>query len=226
MHKNRRVAIALSRYCIYLMASAPELLLGPATQTTDIFRQTARRIRYVEAKDWLNSIGSNVLIHAMERKQAMRRTTTEFEDLAPIVMGMYFGKLLIGKEIPPPPGCTRRRSDDPWKLVALLWVQTLLYAAPYGDVEVHRQRLSQGGEFITHLWALLYHLGIDSWEHEEDAKKKEETFVEQMQKPVDDETTMTTSSSQQDAAGCRKGISTTVRLRRTRSLPTAGGLDY
>nr|CAB3451721.1 unnamed protein product [Digitaria exilis] len=162
MHKHRRVAIALSRYCIYLMASAPELLLGPATQTTDIFRQTARRIRYVEAKDWLNSIGSNVLIHAMERKQAMRRTTTEFEDLAPIVMGMYFGKLLIGKEIPPPPGCTRRRSDDPWKLVALLWVQTLLYAAPYGDVEVHRQRLSQGGEFITHLWALLYHLGIDS----------------------------------------------------------------
>jgi hypothetical protein len=51
-------------------------------------------------------------------------------------------------------------------VLALLWVQTLLYAAPYGDVRAHLQRLSQGGEFITHLWALLYHIGIDEWEWE------------------------------------------------------------
>ena len=25
------------------------------------------------------------------------------------------------------------------------------------------RHLSQGGEFITHLWALLYHLGIHEW---------------------------------------------------------------
>ena len=49
-------------------------------------------------------------------------------------------------------------------MLALLWVQTLLYVAPYGDVQSHMQRLSQGGEFITHLWALLYHIGIDTWE--------------------------------------------------------------
>jgi hypothetical protein len=79
--------------------------------------------------------------------------------------GVYFGKVLRD-ETPPPPGCTRRRrSNDPWEVLARLWVQTLLYAAPYGDVEAHRQHLSQGGEFITHLWALLYHLRFDKWEH-------------------------------------------------------------
>lgn len=28
------------------------------------------------------------------------------------------------------------------------------------------QLLSHGGEFITHLWDLLYHIGIDGWEWE------------------------------------------------------------
>ncbi|KAF8669845.1 hypothetical protein HU200_051019 [Digitaria exilis] len=27
----------------------------------------------------------------------------------------------------------------------------------------HMRRLSQGGEFITHMWALLYHLNIHEW---------------------------------------------------------------
>jgi hypothetical protein len=54
-----------------------------------------------------------------------------------------------------------------------MWVQTLLYAAPYGDVKRHMQLLSQGGEFITHLWALLYHIGIDGWELEPAAEASE-----------------------------------------------------
>ncbi|OEL30923.1 hypothetical protein BAE44_0008058, partial [Dichanthelium oligosanthes] len=79
--------------------------------------------------------------------------------------GVDLGKWLRN-EVPLPPECMRRGSDDPWKVLALLWVQTLLYAAPYGDVQMHVQHLSQGGEYITHLWALLYHLGIDKWEQE------------------------------------------------------------
>lgn len=49
---------------------------------------------------------------------------------------------------------------EPWKKLADLWVKALLYAAPSDNVEEHLQHLSRGGEFITHLWALLYHHGI------------------------------------------------------------------
>jgi len=35
-----------------------------------------------------------------------------------------------------------------------------------GDAQRHMRLLAEGGEFITHLWALLYHLGIDKWEME------------------------------------------------------------
>ena len=30
------------------------------------------------------------------------------------------------------------------------------------------RHLAQGGEFITHLWALLYHLGICEWKYREE----------------------------------------------------------
>jgi hypothetical protein len=33
--------------------------------------------------------------------------------------------------------------------------------APQGSIAAHQKELGKGGEFITHLWALLYHAGID-----------------------------------------------------------------
>lgn len=32
------------------------------------------------------------------------------------------------------------------------------------NVEEHLQHLAQGGELITHLWAILYHAGICKWQ--------------------------------------------------------------
>jgi hypothetical protein len=78
-------------------------------------------------------------------------------------MGVYWGMRLLD-EVPAPSDSARRRR---------LRSQTLLYAAPYGDVKRHMQLLSQGGEFITHLWALLYHIGIDGWELEPAAEASE-----------------------------------------------------
>ena len=45
--KNRRVAIALSRYCAYLVVSAPELLPGPTVQTKEVFDDAEDRVREV-----------------------------------------------------------------------------------------------------------------------------------------------------------------------------------
>ncbi|CAL5077725.1 unnamed protein product [Urochloa decumbens] len=162
--KHRHVAIALSKYCAYLVVSAPELLPGSSAETKRAFDQAMEKARKgLAAGEW-TSVDHHVAFVGNLTNDAF-------------LYGVYFGKLLCD-ETPPPSYCTRRRSDDPWEVLARLWVQTLLYAAPYGDVEAHRQRLSQGGEFITHLWALLYHLGFDKWEHDKEEETKKEAKKE------------------------------------------------
>lgn len=47
-----------------------------------------------------------------------------------------------------------------WKVLEDFWVQALLYAAPSNNVEEHMEHLAKGGEFITHLWALMSCAGI------------------------------------------------------------------
>ena len=155
--KNRRVAIALSKYCAYLVVSAPELLPGTCKETKDEFNYVAEYSREAMQRNRRNKL------------EAMHVSTGDGvpSSYEAFQMGVYLGKRLRNETPALPQGreSTRRPcSTDPWKVLALLWVQTLLYAAPYGDAKSHMQRLSQGGEFITHLWALLYHIGIDSWE--------------------------------------------------------------
>lgn len=53
-----------------------------------------------------------------------------------------------------------------WKELAEFWSELVILLAPSGSVSAHEKGLGKGGEFITHLWALLYHAGIDdkfSW---------------------------------------------------------------
>ncbi|CAN6166429.1 unnamed protein product [Urochloa humidicola] len=47
-----------------------------------------------------------------------------------------------------------------WKLLADFWAEFILFLAPSSNVEIHTEKLAAGGEFMTHLWALLTHAGI------------------------------------------------------------------
>jgi hypothetical protein len=51
-----------------------------------------------------------------------------------------------------------------WKILADLWTEMILYNAPSDNAKDHIQNLANGGEFLTHLWALLSHAGILSRE--------------------------------------------------------------
>ena len=53
------------------------------------------------------------------------------------------------------------QGDELWKALAELWCELIISAAPHGNIGAHQKELGKGGEFITHLWALLYHAGID-----------------------------------------------------------------
>ncbi|XP_020176235.1 uncharacterized protein [Aegilops tauschii subsp. strangulata] len=139
--KSRRVALALSKYCAHLLVSAPELLPGTLQKRKGTYDGVASEARRVlqGAKDKLEAMRSEPYID-------LDSPSSIFWD------GVRLAKQLFCGDV-----------GDPWKLLEVFWVQALLYAAPYGDVEVHMQHLSQGGELITHLWALLYHAHIYSW---------------------------------------------------------------
>ncbi|CAN6197334.1 unnamed protein product [Urochloa humidicola] len=156
--KHRRVSVALSKYCAYLVVSAPELLPGPSAETRLAYDNVAPDARKALQGAKAKGSKSNKLLDAMRKKLEGNHpmiTVPVFSE------GVALGKWLLGEE-PAPPGRSRCNVDC-WEVLALLWVQTLLYAAPYGSVEAHMQRLAQGGEFITHIWALLYHTGILRW---------------------------------------------------------------
>ncbi|CAL5331146.1 unnamed protein product [Camellia sinensis] len=49
--------------------------------------------------------------------------------------------------------------DDKWEIMSNIWVEMLCYAASCCSVNHHVQELRHGGQFLTHVWLLLKHLG-------------------------------------------------------------------
>ncbi|KAM0836271.1 hypothetical protein ACQ4PT_062418 [Festuca glaucescens] len=49
-----------------------------------------------------------------------------------------------------------------WKVLSDFWAEMVLYVAPCADgqARAHLEALARGGEFLTHLWALLTHAGV------------------------------------------------------------------
>ncbi|KAJ9541949.1 hypothetical protein OSB04_028455 [Centaurea solstitialis] len=47
-----------------------------------------------------------------------------------------------------------------WRVVSQVWVEILAYAATHCRGVHHQQQLRKGGEFLSHVWLLMAHLGI------------------------------------------------------------------
>jgi hypothetical protein len=47
-----------------------------------------------------------------------------------------------------------------WKVLVDFWGEFILFLAPSDNDDIHAEMLATGGEFMTHLWALLTHAGI------------------------------------------------------------------
>lgn len=160
------VALCLSRYCMYLVAEAPDLL-------PDNSAWTRRRYQVVK--------------YGIEAALLRMRSKGGDQDLE----GAVYGRLVdsfggershevlkkgsrLGKQLVEE--AEKQRSQDDaeagtgddggqdavWKLLAEFWSEMLLYLAPSDNVKGHIQVLQHGGELITLLWVLLLHAGITS----------------------------------------------------------------
>lgn len=51
-------------------------------------------------------------------------------------------------------------SEQKWLIISGVWVEILAYAACHCRGTEHAKQLRKGGEFLTHVWLLMAHLGI------------------------------------------------------------------
>lgn len=161
--KNHRVAMALSKYCTYLVVSAPRLLPGRSDNTKKLYAGV-RDVAIWSVKSTTTVDNKLQAMESFDPSKYGRYCETKY--------GMYSAeyRVLMGSSIIYEAGVALGKgligstpAADRWEMLAEFWVKALLYAAPSDKAEEHMQHLSQGGELITHLWALLYHASVHRW---------------------------------------------------------------
>ncbi|EES08955.1 uncharacterized protein LOC8070211 [Sorghum bicolor] len=158
------VACCLSRYCMHLVAEAPELLPDKPAWITRRYEAVKKRI---EEAPKCSGDESSVYQHLVDTFSGGGGNSHDV-----LINGVRLGKQLVEEaEIR-----RRQRSqgggrgaeagaqaeDEVWELLSDFWSEMVLYLAPSDNVKVHIEALQRGGELITLLWALLLHAGITS----------------------------------------------------------------
>ncbi|CAN6463481.1 unnamed protein product [Victoria cruziana] len=141
------VATQLSKYCAYLVAFAPELLPGNPYLTETIFDDAIA--------DATARFGKCRTLR--QRHKEARALAGEYVEEAAAASRsiICLGSLLANQ-------LEMMEEGRRWKLLADFWTELILFVAPSGQPWAHVKFLASGGEFITHLWALLYHSGIST----------------------------------------------------------------
>nr|CAD1830984.1 unnamed protein product [Ananas comosus var. bracteatus] len=147
MQANCRIAETLSKYCMYLVALAPELLPDDAAWTTTAYKSAVKEIHDAILKRRDHKADN------FERVTSMKKVDGTVAERG-VELGHQLVEAVKNKQL---------EESLVWMVLAELWTEIVVYIAPSDDVKSHAQALAHGGEFITHIWALLTHGGILRW---------------------------------------------------------------
>ncbi|KAG5538904.1 hypothetical protein RHGRI_019447 [Rhododendron griersonianum] len=67
-----------------------------------------------------------------------------------------------------------KENPNRWDIIGSMWVEMLCYASRTCPVKNHIQELRHGGEFLTHVWLLLFHFGITKKQERSNSSLKDE----------------------------------------------------
>jgi hypothetical protein len=144
--EDHHVATTLSAYCAYLVSSAPELLPDHSYDTQLLIEGVQR-----EAREALQDCLSREGVYDKLCQLQPDPQSSGLHHSNILSEGTRLGGIL----------CEMPETVNKWRLLAELWVELLLSVAPSSDnVASHVRKLANGGELITHLWALLTHAGV------------------------------------------------------------------
>ncbi|KAJ3688556.1 hypothetical protein LUZ61_017720 [Rhynchospora tenuis] len=145
--KEREVALALSDYCHYLVATLPQLLPDEVDSTKKLYERVRREIFAIDRCSGLKPIMENRCEYVMDD---IRRD----ENLVVVGKGAKLAKelVLVFDDVD-------ENRTKVWTMLSEFWVKMVLSIAPSDNVKGHEEILEKK-ELITQLWALLTHAGI------------------------------------------------------------------
>ncbi|KAJ1274514.1 hypothetical protein BS78_05G068000 [Paspalum vaginatum] len=148
---NHEAATILSRYSAYLVAFLPELLPENALTAKAALQKVLQ-----EATDALG----RTQMPMEEKRTTIQKPSILQHQGEPRPLTTFQKGVQLGRQL-------QEQADDwlRWKTMAVFWAEMILYvaAASSSDKSIaaaHVEQLAQGGEFVTHLWALLCNAGI------------------------------------------------------------------
>ncbi|KAF8031108.1 hypothetical protein BT93_D0336 [Corymbia citriodora subsp. variegata] len=136
---NFNVATNLSKYLAYLVVFAPRLLPDHLYDAENIFDQVILEARQV-----------------LDKCKTDRERINELKDIA-----KKREKTVMNQDARLGGQLWKEDSQRIWKVLAEFWAELMLYVAPSDKAKAHVEHLTKGGEFVTHLWALVSHAGIE-----------------------------------------------------------------
>ncbi|VAH23751.1 unnamed protein product [Triticum turgidum subsp. durum] len=142
-------ANSLSRYCAYLLVSKPDLIPDSFYVPKMVFQETVTQARDGILKD-CDSLQNRYEKLLQVGVEAIQDANNIMKDDV-VRQGAKLGKLLIDQESEE--GC--------WEILSGVWAELLVHIAPTWNAEAHKECLESGREFITYIWALLWHCGIE-----------------------------------------------------------------
>ncbi|KAF8659017.1 hypothetical protein HU200_058861 [Digitaria exilis] len=142
-------ASTLSKYCMHLLAFAPNLLPDHSSISESILDQSIDK-----GAEWWKKLKAENDLECRCKKLLPEEGNTSDVDLSEAPLFVAQG-VRLAKEIK-----DIQDSELQWKILSDFWVEMMLYVSPSDDARAHLEVLAKGGEFITHLWALLTHAGV------------------------------------------------------------------
>jgi hypothetical protein len=141
------VANSLSRYCAYLLVSKPDLIPDSFLVPKMVFQETMVHAR----DDILKNCDSLQSRYTKLMEEAGKGTDNDKKSEDVLQLGAILCKQLIDDE----------SEEGRWEVLAEIWADLLIHVAPTWNADAHKKCLEEGGEFITHIWALLWHCGVE-----------------------------------------------------------------
>jgi hypothetical protein len=157
---HRATAVHLSRYCAFLIGHVPELLPYHEADVTELAQEVMEECEEV--------FGSKYELSEIYSKMKNLQGTDEEDGPRKILQkGVKLGKQLE----------RMLDGDYGWEVLKDFWAERIIHsAASHYTTKQHMHHLEEGGEFLTHIWALLSHAGVLNLQRDKDQDEVQGTL--------------------------------------------------